>query len=277
MNSDLKISIITITLNSAKTVEDTIKSIYKQTYPNIEYIVVDGGSNDGTLDIVRSFEPMFEGRLRWISEPDNGLYDAINKGIRMASGDIIGLLHSDDFYHKNNSIELVAQHFKQDKIEAVFSDVRIVSSQNINKTIRYYSSAKFSTNRFRYGFMPAHPTFFTYKKFFDLYGYYCSDYTMAADYELLVRFLLIHSLKYKYIPTDLLKMRHGGRSTVSIINKLKFDSEIVRACKSNLVYTNSFLILFRGLEKIFEFLITKNKQRNKPSDSTIPATNQNII
>jgi glycosyltransferase involved in cell wall biosynthesis len=260
MNSNIKISIVTITLNSVKTVEDTIHSILNQTYCDIENIIIDGGSTDGTVDLIRRYEPLFKGRLRWISEPDDGLYDAINKGIRMATGDIVGVLHSDDFYHKNNSIELVAETFKDKQVEAVFSDLRIVSPHNLNKTIRYYSSARFNISRFRYGFMPAHPTFFTYKKYFELFGYYSTDYSIAADYELLVRFLYINKLKYKYIPTDLLKMRYGGRSTASILKKLKFDSEIVRACRSNKLYTNSIIIIFRGLEKLFEFIITKKKQ-----------------
>lgn len=259
LNSELKISIVTIALNSAATIKDTIESVLNQTYPNVEYIVVDGNSSDDTLEIIKSYEDRFNGRLRWISEPDNGLYDAMNKGIKLATGDLVGILNSDDFYHRNNSIELVVQEFfEKENIECVYADVRLVSALNVNKSIRYYSSAKFSTKRFRFGFMPAHPTFFTYRKNFDKYGFYQTDYVIAADYELLVRYLYVYNLKYSYLPVDLLKMRIGGRSTASIRYKLKFDSEIVRACKTNGIYTNTFLILFRGIEKIYEFFNTKD-------------------
>lgn len=264
LSSELKISIVTISYNSALTIRDTIESVLSQTYPNLEYIIVDGASSDNTVAIISEYESRFNGRLRWVSEPDNGLYDAMNKGIRMATGQLVGILNSDDFYHRNDSIEIVANSFIDKRLKAVFADVRFVTPDNLEKTVRYYSSAKFSPKRFRFGFMPAHPTFFTYKKYFDKYGYYETDYVMAADYELLIRFLYVHRLKYKYIPVDLLKMRQGGRSTASIRRKLMFDTEIVRACKSNGIYTNTLLLLFRGFEKLYEFFDTKDlKKENK--------------
>jgi len=261
LNTELKISIVTISYNSATTIRDTIESVLSQTYLNLEYILIDGGSTDGTVEIIKEFESRFDGRMRWISEPDNGLYDAMNKGIRMASGNLVGILNSDDFYHRPESIEIIAEAFSDKRLKAVFADIRFVAPDNLDKTVRYYSSAKFSPRRFRFGFMPAHPTFFTYKKYFEKFGYYQTDYVMAADYELLIRFLFVHKLKYKYLPVDLLKMRQGGRSTASIRRKLKFDSEIVRACKSNGIYTNTILLLFRGFEKLYEFFDTKNKKK----------------
>jgi glycosyltransferase involved in cell wall biosynthesis len=184
----------------------------------------------------------------------------MNKGIRMATGDIVGILNSDDFYHRIDSIDIIAKAFTDKRLKAVFADVRFVTPENLEKTVRYYSSAKFSPKRFRFGFMPAHPTFFTYKKHFEKFGYYQTDYEMAADYELLIRFLYVHKLKYKYLPLDLLKMRQGGRSTASIKRKLMFDNEIVRACKTNGIYTNTAILLFRGFEKIYEFFDTKDKK-----------------
>jgi len=269
LSAEMKISIVTISFNSASTIRDTIESVLSQTYPNLEYIIVDGASVDGTVDIIKETESRFNGRLRWISEPDKGLYDAMNKGIQMATGEVVGILNSDDFYHRPESIEIIAKALTDKRLKAVFADVRFVAPDNLDKTVRYYSSAKFSPKRFRFGFMPAHPTFFTYKKFFDKYGYYQTDYVMAADYELLIRFLYIHKLKYKYLPIDLLKMRQGGRSTASIRHKLMFDTEIVRACKSNGIYTNTAILLFRGFEKLYEFFDTKElieKKRLQKND-----------
>jgi len=261
LNAELKISIVTISHNSEATISDTIESVLSQTYANLEYIIVDGASTDGTVSIIRNAESRFNGRLRWISEPDNGLYDAMNKGIRMATGELVGILNSDDFYHRPESLEIIARAFSDKRLKAVFADVRFVAPGNLDKTVRYYSSAKFSPKRFRFGFMPAHPTFFTYKKYFEKFGYYQTDYVMAADYELLIRFLYVHKLKYKYLPIDLLKMRQGGRSTASIRRKLMFDIEIVRACKSNGIYTNTVILLLRGFEKLYEFFDTKNKKK----------------
>jgi len=261
LNTELKISIVTISYNSAKTIRDTIESVLSQTYPNLEYVIVDGASTDNTLEIIQEYESRFAGKMHWISEPDNGLYDAMNKGIRMATGDLVGILNSDDFYHRPESIEIIAEAFTDKRLKAVFADIRFVAPDNLEKTVRYYSSAKFTPKRFRFGFMPAHPTFFTYKKYFEKFGYYQTDYVMAADYELLIRFLYVHKLKYKYLPMDLLKMRQGGRSTASIKRKLMFDSEIVRACKSNGIYTNTAILLFRGFEKLYEFFDTKNKKK----------------
>jgi glycosyltransferase involved in cell wall biosynthesis len=262
-SSNVKISIVTVAFNSAATIRDTIESVLSQTYQNLEYIIVDGQSKDETVAIIKEYENQFGNRLQWISEPDKGLYDAMNKGIRMAKGDVVGILNSDDFYHRQDSIEKIANAFKDKKNKSVFADVRFVYPNNLNKTVRYYSSEKFSPRLFRFGFMPAHPTFFTYKKYFEKYGYYQTDYVMAADYELLVRFLYVHKLTYKYLPIDLLKMRRGGRSTASIREKLKFDFEIVRACRSNGIYTNTVILLFRGFEKIYEFFDTKERAPSK--------------
>jgi len=252
----MKISIITVSFNSAKTIRDTIESVLAQTYTQIEYIIVDGKSNDATVEIIKEYEPFFNGRLRLISEKDNGLYDAMNKGIQMATGEIVGIINSDDFYHRNDAIENIAKVFEDDTIQATFADVRFVRPENLNKTIRYYSSKNFAPWRFRFGYMPAHPTFFTYKKYFDEFGYYQIDYKIAADYELLIRFLHTHKLNYKYLHTDMLKMRIGGVSTVSLSNYLH-NKENARACKENGIKTNLLLLSFRYILKVFEFVITR--------------------
>lgn len=256
----MKISIITVSFNSASTVRDTIESVLTQTYKNIEYIVVDGKSNDNTVGIIQSYESKFGGRLHWISEPDKGLYDAMNKGIQMATGDVVGIINSDDFYHRNNIIEEIIKVFLEDaSIQATFGDVRFVNPNNLNKTVRYYCSKNFNVNRFRLGFMPPHPTFFTYKYNFEKFGYYQTNYQIAADYELLIRFLYKNRLKYKYIDLDIMKMRTGGTSTASIKSNIVLNQEIVRGCRENGIYTNLIILSLKYFVKIFELIFTKNK------------------
>ena len=253
----MKISIITVTYNSASTFRDSIESVLKQSYSDIEYIVVDGHSKDNTVDIIKEYEPKFNGRLRWISEKDKGMYDAMNKGIRMSTGDIVGILNSDDFYHRNDVIAEIAKGFIDKNVQATFADVRFVHPGNLDKTVRYYSSKNFYPRRFRFGFMPAHPSFFTYKKNFETYGYYQTDYKIAADYELLTRFLYTHQLRYKYLPLDVMKMRTGGMSTASWKSNVILNKEIVRACKENGIYTNLFILSLKYFVKVFELIFTK--------------------
>lgn len=254
----MKISIITVTYNSFATIRDTLDSVLAQTYSDIEYIIVDGNSNDNTVARIKEYEPLFHGRMRWISEPDKGLYDAMNKGIKMATGNIVGIINSDDFYHQNDIIEKIANVFIPNKdTQAVFGDVRFVNPENLEKTVRYYSSRKFSIPRFRFGFMPAHPTFFTYRKYFEEFGYYKTDYKIAADYELLIRFLYTNNLNYKYLPIAMMKMRTGGASTASIKSNYILNKEIIRACNEHGIYTNFIMLMFKYFEKVFEFVFTK--------------------
>lgn len=253
------ISIITVTFNSSKTLRDTIRSVLSQSFLDIEYIIVDGLSNDKTIDIIKEYEPLFQGRLKWISETDNGLYDAMNKGIRMATGDIVGIINSDDFYHREDIIEKVVEVFKTSTVQAVYGDVRFVRSNNLDKTVRYYSSKYFFSSLFRYGFMPAHPTFFTYRHYFKEFGFYKTDYKIAADYELLIRFLYIHHLKSRYLALDFMKMRMGGTSTASVKSNMLLNKEIVRACKENGIWTCRGMIFLKYIIKIFGFIFTRNK------------------
>ena len=254
----MKISLITVCRNSEQYIRTAIESVLRQTYPDIEYIIVDGNSTDGTIDMIRSYEPAFGGRLKWISEPDEGLYDAINKGIRMASGEIAGILNSDDFYNYPDCIEQVMEIFRNPDTDACFADIRFVKPENPGKTVRYYSSAKFNPGKFRFGFMPAHPTFFVRKKYFEEIGYYKTDYRIAADFELLMRFLHTHKLSYRYIPLDMIKMRTGGMSTRSWKSNFVLNREIVRACRENGIYTNLLILSLKYFIKIFELIRTKN-------------------
>lgn len=255
----MTISLVTVTFNSVATIRDTIDSVLKQKYADYEYLVIDGGSQDGTVDIIKEYVPKFEGKMRWLSEKDKGMYDAINKGIRMATGDVVGIINSDDFYHRTDIFSIIADAFTKNKeIEAVYGDVRFVNPDNLEKTVRYYSSKHWKPWRFRFGFMPAHPTFFTYKRNFEKYGYYQYDYQIAADYELLIRHLYTNKVPAKYIPVDFMKMRTGGRSTKGLKANVVLNREIVRACKENGIYTNLQLLFMKYFIKVFELINTKN-------------------
>ncbi len=255
----MKISVVTVTFNSAATVRDTIESVLRQEYSDYEYLVIDGGSKDNTVDIIKEMEPKFEGRMRWISEKDKGMYDGINKGIRMATGDVVGIINSDDFYHRTDIFEHINKAFEEDKaIEAIYGDVRFVNPDNLEKTVRYYSSKHWKPWRFRFGFMPAHPTFFTYKENFEKYGYYQYDYHIAADYELLIRHLYTNHVPTKYVPVDFMKMRTGGRSTNGWKANILLNKEIVRGCKENGIWTCMPLLFLKYFIKVFELVKTKN-------------------
>ena len=253
----MNISLITVTFNSAASLRYTIQSVLSQSYPNIEYIIIDGASKDDTVSIIKEYEPKFYGRMRWISEPDKGLYDAMNKGIRMATGDIVGIINSDDFYNRTVVMVKVVNVFQDEAVQTVYGDVRFVNSDNLDKTVRYYSSKNFFPKLFRYGFMPAHPTFFTYRRYFEEFGYYKTDYKIAADYELLIRFLYTHKLKSKYLPLDFMKMRTGGTSTASIKSNILLNKEIVRACRANGIWTCMPLLFLKYFIKIFELIFTR--------------------
>jgi Predicted glycosyltransferases len=258
--SNITVSVITVSYNSVRTISDTIKSVLTQTYPDIEYIIIDGSSSDGSIELVKSFGNSIS---KFVSEPDNGIYGAINKGIRLATGDIVGILNSDDFFYDNNVIERVATLFRENEIDAVFGDAQFVNQINTSKIVRYYSSGSFNPNKFKYGFMPAHPSFYVKRALFEKLGYYKTDYKIAADFELLLRFLYINRIKYKYLEMPFLSMRMGGVSNKSIHSKYILNKEIYRACKENGIQTNYFLLYFKYIIKMFEFFGNHNT-RNYP-------------
>jgi len=247
----MKISIITVVYNNKETIKDAIESVLSQTYHDIEYIIVDGASTDGTIEIIESYGNQIDG---FISEPDKGLYDAMNKGIKLASGDIVGILNSDDFYIDNRVIEEVVQIFQEKKIDSLFADLVFVHPTNLNKVVRYYDSSKFKLNRFAYGWMPAHPTFFVKREAYVKYGLFKTDYKIAADYELLVRLLYKYNLKYFYLQKVLIKMRTGGISTNGLKSNWILNQEIIRACKENGIKTNMFKVLSKYPKKFLGLL-----------------------
>jgi len=247
----MKISIITVVYNNKETIKDAINSVLNQTYENIEYIIIDGASNDGTVEIIQSFENKIS---NFVSEPDNGLYDAMNKGIGLASGDIVGILNSDDFYIDNKVIQKVVDVFENEKVDSIFADLVFVKPDNLKKTVRYYDSGKFNPSKFAYGWMPAHPTFFVKKEFYVKYGVYKTDYKIAADYELLTRFLAKYKLSYFYLKLPIIKMRIGGVSTSGIQSNYILNKEIIRACRENDIKTNWLKVLSKYPQKLLGLL-----------------------
>ncbi|MCH5306809.1 MAG: glycosyltransferase [Prevotella sp.] len=249
----MRISIVTATYNSVKTLGDTIKSVQEQTYGDIEYIIVDGGSNDGTLELIQRYEPLFNGRMKWISEKDDGIYDAMNKGIKMATGDIVGFLNSDDYFTTNDVIERMAVTF-DNNIDAVYGDIHFIRNGQPDRCIRYYSSKYFRPLWLRFGFMPAHPSFYCRREVYNRVGLYKTDYKIGSDYEMMVRLFMVHHIRAKYFPIDFVTMRIGGASTRNIRSRLQLIKDDVRSCRENGIYTNMFFICTKFLYKIFEFI-----------------------
>ena len=247
----LKISIITVSFNSERTIANTIQSVISQNYPHIEYIVVDGASKDRTAEIINSYS---EGIAKIISEPDKGMYDAMNKGILAATGDIVGILNSDDFFYDDQVISKVAQAFQDQETEATIGDIVFVKESSENEILRRYSSKKWTPAKFAWGYMPPHPSFFVKKSLFEKFGLYKTNFKIAADYELLIRFLLINKIKWRYFPLTTTKMRMGGLSTQGISSVITLNKEIARACRENGLYSNFLMIYSKYFFKPFEFL-----------------------
>lgn len=248
----MKVSIITATYNSNKFLESCICSVMAQDYPDIEYILIDGGSTDSTQSIINKYSNNI---VKWISEPDTGIYDAINKGIKLASGDIVGVLNSDDFFSDDSVISRIVKSFKDDEaLEIVYADVSFVVRENINKSVRHYSSRYFRPYMFKFGFQPAHPSLYVKRGLFEKFGYYRTDLKIAGDFELLLRFLLKNKLSYKYISDVWVKMRIGGVSTSGIKSILQINNEIIKAHKINGIYTNIIFTYSKYIVKWWGFL-----------------------
>ncbi|GAA4463469.1 glycosyltransferase family 2 protein [Nibrella saemangeumensis] len=247
----MKVSLITVVYNGAATIRSTIESILNQSYPDIEYIVIDGQSTDGTVDIIRSYEHRL---ARFVSEPDKGLYDAMNKGIRMATGDIIGLLNADDFYPHNDIIAHVAERFRQTGSDAVYGDMLYVNRDNIQQVKRYWNSGPYRDGAFLWGWMPGHMAFFARKRIYDQYGLFNLQLRSAADYELMLRFIHKHRISVSYLHEVLVVMREGGMSNSSLKNRLKANREDQLAWELNGLKPYIFTLWLKPLRKIGQFI-----------------------
>lgn len=246
----MKISIVTVCYNSAKTIRDTIESVLSQTYADVEYIIVDGASTDGTIEIVDSYRNQVS---KFISEPDHGIYDAMNKGIAAATGDVVGLLNSDDVYeHKDVLTDVVSSFSERSSADIIFGDVVFASPDNMNRVVRYYRSSHFRPWKLRFGWMPPHPATFVRREVYEKYGLYSLNYRIASDYEIFVRWMLLNKLRYHYLDAVLVRMRTNGVSTSGWKSSVVITKEIVRACRDNGVYTNLPLILTKVPFKLME-------------------------
>lgn len=244
MTTPLRLSVITATFNSAATVASCCTSVSSQSHP-VEHIVVDGASSDDTVGIVRRLSP----GARILSEPDAGIYDAMNKGIRLATGDVIGILNSDDFYVDDQVTARVAAAFERHGVDAVFADLVFVRPDNLEKVVRYYSGATFSLPKLASGLMPPHPTLFVRRECYEKYGLFKTDYKIAADFEWVARCMGRHRATYHHIPRVLIKMRTGGVSTRSLKSNIILNREILRACAENNIRTNLFKVYSKYFRK----------------------------
>lgn len=276
----MKISIITVCHNSVGTLATAIESVFGQTYQDIEYIVVDGGSTDGTVDILRKYAGRSSKVLKcespkvgdasrqfaWISEPDEGMYDAINKGIRMATGDVVGILNADDVLSADDVIEKVAQVFwGSASVDAIYGDIRFVANRQglalagirAEKTKRYYSSHHWRLWMLQWGFMPPHPSVYIRKECFSRLGDYALNYRIAADNELLIRFLRKARLHCVYVPTCFVDMRLGGMSTKNWRSNVLLNQEIVRGNRENGYFCCLLMMMPKYFFKIWEYVLPR--------------------
>ena len=251
----MKISIITATYNSSATLHDTIESVLSQSYSNWQHVIVDGGSMDNTLEIIKKYEPRYHGKLKWISEIDKGLYDAMNKGIAIADGDIIGILNSDDFYADTNVLRTIANGIENKDV--VYGDLVFVNPENSDLIIRKWKGSQHVPGAFMRGWHPAHPTFYARKKLFEKSGSFDISFDVSADFELMLRFLEKEKATSNYIPKTFIKMRLGGESTGSIKKIILGNKNVLRAFKKNGYKVPNFYLIRRLAPKALDMI--KNK------------------
>ena len=249
----MKVSIITATYNREATIVRALTSIKNQSYSNIESIVVDGFSQDKTLALLA---PILTSKDTLISEPDNGIYDALNKGLALATGDIIGFLHSDDLYSDKDVISNIVEIFSENIVDVVYGDVAFFASDNSKKIKRKYKSDALTEKNLAWGKMPAHPSIFIRKEIYEKIGYFETDFQIAADYEFLCRLIKFEEIRSIYLPRQIVNMQLGGVSTKGIKNTFLLNKEVFRAIRKNKIYTNIFMILSKYPSKIMQFFKT---------------------
>lgn len=247
----MKISIITAAYEAASTIEDTIRSVLEQDYGDIEHIIVDGDSKDGTAEILDKYHGQV---AQMISEPDEGVYDAMNKGIALASGDVIGFLNADDIFKSPGAVSRIARELADKAVDTVFGDIVIVDWDDPNRVHRYFRPKGFKPSHMPWGWMPPHPTFYAKRECFARAGTFDTSFKITADFDLILRFLKISGFSYAYVPQTLVQMRHGGISSGGFRSTLTINREFVRACRMNGVYSNPMMVWSRYIVKIFELV-----------------------
>lgn len=245
----MKISVITATYNSEKNIAGCLSSVYNQTYKKIEHIIIDGMSSDNTLPIIKEHQSK---NLKIISEKDSGIYDALNKGIQLATGDIVGFLHSDDIFYSENTLKNIMDIFENKNIDAVYGDLVYVS-QDLSKTVRYWKAGAFSLKKLKSGWMPPHPTLFLRKSVYDKYGKFDTTFKIAADYDFILRVMSNQNLQIVYLPEVVTKMRIGGASNKSITNIIRKSREDYQALKKNQI-GGLCTLFFKNISKVKQFI-----------------------
>lgn len=246
----MKISVITVCFNSANTIERTIKSVLNQNFKNFEYIIVDGNSTDQTINLVNKYKSQIS---KIISENDEGIYDAINKGINFADGEIISILHADDKFSNNDVLNNIFKLFEEDNtLDCIIGNTIMLRN---NKILRKYSSKYFKSWMMYFGISPPHPSTFIKKKIYNKIGLYKSDYSIAGDFEFFLRMFYINNIKYKSVDLKCVEMEYGGKSTKSFKSNLISTKEIVKSFKKNNLYNNYFFILLRLPIKLIQFIL----------------------
>lgn len=242
----MKVSILTVTFNSEDTIVSALESLKGQSYSDIEHIIKDGGSTDGTLELIRRNA----NRSKLVSEPDNGIYDALNEAIRISSGEIIGILHADDFLNSSDVIQRVVDLFEHSNCDAVYGDLKYVKRQFPEKIVRIWKSGTYKEGAFLYGWMPPHPAFFVKREVIEKYGSYNTDFKSAADYEWMLRLIHKHKIKLAYLPQILVSMRVGGKSNKNLKNRLLANLEDRKAWKVNDLRPRWFTLWTKPIAKL---------------------------
>lgn len=246
----MKVSIITVTLNSGDHLEECIQSVVSQDHHDIEYIVVDGKSSDGTLYIIQKYQDQIK---HFLTETDRGMYDAINKGISMATGDIIGILNSDDILASSDVISAIVKAFEEQQTDTLYGDLEYVETDNTNTIYRVWKGKPYKRSRFTTGWMPAHPTFYVKRSLIEKYGGYENHYYSAADYEFMARYLFRHRLSSYYLPKLIVKMRRGGQSNNNLKKRLRANRRDYLAMKRNKIPFPFLVSILKPLSKLHQY------------------------
>ena len=258
----MKVSLITVCFNSTDTIEDTIKSVLSQNYKDIEYVVVDGGSTDGTLDIINRYKGNIS---KVVSEPDKGVYDAMNKGIRLSSGDIVATLNSDDMYADETIVSQMAEFIKNNDLDAAYGDLVYVDHNNTNQVTRFWKPREYKRRSFCSGWVIPHPTFFCRKEIFEKYGYFNEKFQVAADFELLLRFIERHQINVGYLPKVIVKMRIGGKANV-LRGIIRGNREIIKSFRLNGLHLSPWFFIVKPITKIIQLFAKPSEGDNRNID-----------
>ena len=258
----MKTSIITVCLNSAETIEDTIKSVLSQGYKNIEYIIIDGGSTDGTINIINKYKKQI---TEIVSEADESIYHAMNKGIRLSTGDIIATLNSDDLYADETIVSRMVELIQENGLDAAYGDLAYIASDNSGHVRRFWKAGMYKRGAFSHGWVIPHPTFFCRKQVFEKYGYFNEKFQVAADFELLLRFIEKHQIKVGYLPKVIVKMRAGGEANV-LRGIIRGNWEIIRSFRLNNLRLSPWFFILKPATKISQLFTRQGKFNNKDID-----------